>query len=79
MTDSAGNVRTKRTNTFGYFSFADVLSGEIYTIAASGKGYNFSGQTKVITVNDAIDDLNFIDAPVSEKNERSKFLFNRKR
>lgn len=56
LTDSNGQTRTARTNTFGYFRFDAVPSGQTYTLDASAKGYSFVPQ--VVSVNDEIVDLN---------------------
>ncbi len=56
LTDSQGQTRSARTNSFGYFRFDQVPSGQTYTLAATAKGYSFVSQ--VVSVNDEIVDLN---------------------
>jgi len=56
LTDSNGQTRTAKSNTFGYFRFDGVDSGQTYTLDASAKGYSFVPQ--VVSVNDEIVDLN---------------------
>ena len=56
LTDSQGVTRTARTNSFGYYRFEGVASGQTYTLDAQAKGYSFVPQ--VVSVNDEIVDLN---------------------
>ena len=58
MTDSLGNTRSARTNSFGYYHFSGVRSGETYVFQISSKEYEFTPQ--VIVIADNISDLNFI-------------------
>ena len=57
MTDMQGNVRRAMTNSFGYYSFENVQSGEAYTFAAISRGFTFS--PRVISLNDSLSDLDF--------------------
>ncbi len=58
MTSQDGEVRTARTNAFGYFKIDGALAGETYVFTASAKRYRFV--TQVLQVNENLDDLNFI-------------------
>jgi CSLREA domain-containing protein len=58
LTDQQGNSRSARTSSFGYFSFADVAAGETVVITITSKRYTFAPQ--VVTVYEAISDLNFV-------------------
>ena len=58
IADSRGNRFTAVTNTFGYYVFASVPSGDTYMASASARGMTFG--PRVVNVNDAIGDLNFI-------------------
>ena len=60
LADQTGQVRTALTSPFGYYQFTDISTGETYTISVSSKGYSFDQPTRITTVNDAVDDLNFI-------------------
>ena len=51
---ATGESRTVLTNPFGYYSFAEVLVGEVYILSAEHKRYQFS--PRVITVRDEIAD-----------------------
>ena len=57
ITDTSGAVRSIRTNSFGYYSFAEVAAGRDYVVSVTSKGYTF--QPRVVTVNDNIADLDF--------------------
>jgi len=52
LTDSQIQIRTARSNQFGYYGFADVTAGEAYVISARHKSYIFS--PTVINVADSI-------------------------
>lgn len=60
LTDPSGNVRTALTNAFGYYFFADVPVGQTYMISVSSKRYEFLDPIRAITVQDAIDNVDFI-------------------
>ena len=57
ITDQNGNVRTTRTNPFGYYRFQDVSVGETYTFNIFSKQYQFTPQ--IISVDGNISGLNF--------------------
>ncbi|MFL6375611.1 MAG: carboxypeptidase-like regulatory domain-containing protein [Pyrinomonadaceae bacterium] len=61
LTDEHGATRTAVTNTFGYFSFNGVPTGERLVLSASAKGYRFS--PRAITLHDSLTDLQVIAAP----------------
>jgi hypothetical protein len=44
LTDSQGQPRIAYTNTFGYFSFSDVLSNQTYTVSIVKRHYTFAPQ-----------------------------------
>ncbi|MBS1797258.1 MAG: Ig-like domain repeat protein [Acidobacteria bacterium] len=52
-----GQIRTATTNSFGYFRFDGVESGEIYTLSAAHREYVFAPQ--LVNVGDEITDLIF--------------------
>jgi hypothetical protein len=52
-------TRTVITNSFGYYSFADVPVGTTYLLAARAKGITFTPDTQVITMLDEISDADF--------------------
>jgi subtilisin family serine protease len=58
---STGVIRYAMTNTFGYYSFGDVTVGRTYIIMApSTKRYTFANETRTITVNQDLADINFL-------------------
>lgn len=57
ITNSQGEVRTTRTNPFGFYRFDDVAAGQTYFLNVASKRYNFSPQA--VNVTGDIDDLNF--------------------
>lgn len=57
LIDSQGVTRSTKTNSFGYFQFDNVESGQAYMLHVTAKGYSFASQ--VISVTDNINDLNF--------------------
>lgn len=59
LTDQAGQPRTAVTSPFGYYQFDNLPTGETYTVSVSAKGRTFAEPTRVVTLNDAVDDLNF--------------------
>ncbi|MDQ4123356.1 MAG: carboxypeptidase regulatory-like domain-containing protein [Acidobacteriota bacterium] len=60
ITDSTGSPRTVQTNSFGYYSFADVRVGETYVFNVRHKRYGFANSSQVIVVNNEINELNFV-------------------
>lgn len=55
LTDSAGVTQTALTNPFGYYRFERVPAGQTVFLGASAKGFQFA--TRVLTVNDAVEDF----------------------
>lgn len=60
MTDSFGVTRTAVTGSLGYYSFSDVPVGQTYTISVSSKRYEFANPVQAITVQNAIDNVDFV-------------------
>ncbi len=60
LTDTSGNVFTKRTNTFGNFRFDEISVGETYIISADSKRFTFNPASQVLMVNDELTDVSFI-------------------
>lgn len=52
-------TRTAKTNSFGYFRFADVEVGTTYLVSVSAKGLTFMPDTQVFTLLDELADLDF--------------------
>ncbi len=58
LTDQNGNVRVARTNSSGYYSFADIPAGQTYIFNVESKNYQFAPQA--LLVNEDFIALNFI-------------------
>ena len=56
-TGGDGVARTVKTNSFGYYSFASLPAGDTYVFEVTAKSFSFAPQ--VVSVNDAIENLNF--------------------
>lgn len=61
LTDQSGETKTAMTNAFGYYRFQDVNVGQVYTLNVFSKRYLFEPQ--VLTVNEEMDNLNFLAQP----------------
>lgn len=57
LTDANGNARLAITNPFGYYSFAEVQTGQSYVISVRDKRHQFA--PRVINVSDDLTDVNF--------------------
>ena len=57
-TDQNGVVRTVRTNPFGYYLFAEVTTGQIYTFEVLHKSYGFT--PRIVSVVENLDGFNFV-------------------
>ncbi len=60
LLDADGVSRTVTTNSFGYFSFADVVSGRTYILSASSKRYSFTPSSLPVNVDEDVSNLSFI-------------------
>ena len=58
ITDSEGNIRTVNTNSFGYYSFDGVTTGETYVFEVSAKRYQFT--PRVVTINEELAEFDFV-------------------
>jgi hypothetical protein len=56
----SGETKYTLSNPFGFYHFDDIEVGQAYVFQVSGKGYQFSNADQLVTVNDSIEDLNFI-------------------
>jgi len=63
MTKPSGEVVTIKTNAFGYYKFEDLEVGSAYTIQVADKRYQFGNPTQIITLEDAVEDLDFTALP----------------
>jgi hypothetical protein len=60
LTRANGTSTSTRTNSFGYYHFDDLPVGETYIIQPSAKGVNFSPVNRVISLNEVLENVNFI-------------------
>ncbi len=63
LTDQNGVVRYVRTGLNGAYQFDDVESGRTYIITAYSRRYQFDNPSSVVSLTDAITDLNFTAMP----------------
>jgi len=59
LTDTAGNVRTTVTDSFGNYVFEDVPVGETFVITVTSRRFRIDEPTRVVFVNDARRDIDF--------------------
>ncbi|MFL6374830.1 MAG: LamG-like jellyroll fold domain-containing protein [Pyrinomonadaceae bacterium] len=57
MTGPDGKTRTAVSNAFGYYTFSNVQSGEVYTLVVGARRFTFG--PKILNLTDAVSDLNF--------------------
>jgi len=58
LTSASGEKRSARTSPFGYFSFAEVETGETYVVTVASKRFRF--EPRSVNVGDNIDDLRIV-------------------
>lgn len=58
LVEPSGNIRTVRTNAFGYYRFDDLEAGQTARISVTSKRYRFS--TQVVNLLDSVTDVDFI-------------------
>lgn len=58
LTDSSGNTLTTRTNTFGYYRFNEIESGQTVIIAVNSKRFQY--QPRVISVDENLSYIEFV-------------------
>ena len=63
LTDSAGNVRSAVTSSFGYYKFDEVPAGQTYILTVSNKRYFFADSPRVISVQENLAEVDFIASP----------------
>ena len=63
LSDASGVSRTAITNSFGYYSFTEVPTGQTYMLTVSKKGYIFPDSPRAVNVQDDLTDVNFIASP----------------
>lgn len=57
---SLSEAMTVRTSPFGYFTFEGIPAGQTYIISVASKQYTFSPPSRVIEVQDSVNDVTFV-------------------
>lgn len=65
LTDSQGNTRVARTNSFGYYRFNDIAVGQTVIVTVVSKRYQFA--PRVVNVTEEFSDLNFAALDMKRK------------
>lgn len=60
LTKPNGESLTVMTNSFGYYHFENIESGQNYLLQAVGKNYQFQNNPRVLTVNEDLQNQDFI-------------------
>ena len=63
LTYPSGEVAVIKTNAFGYYKFEDLEVGSTYTVQVADKRHQFQNPTQIITLQDAVEDLDFTALP----------------
>lgn len=63
LTDSAGNVRSATTSSFGYYKFDEVPAGQAYVLTVNNKRYFFADSPRVVSVQESLADVDFVASP----------------
>lgn len=64
LSDSSGKIsQFIRTSAFGYYQFEQVPVGSTYVVRVSSKRFQFVPDMQIITLNDELNELNFIAEP----------------
>ncbi len=71
MYDSTGNIRSARSNTFGFYSFSGVPVGENYVFEVRSKKYVFSQATQVVYLTEDNNSIDFYADPLINNIYRS--------
>lgn len=61
LTDAAGNARTARTSSFGYYRFDEIEAGQTVVIGVRSKQYQFT--PRIFSVTDNVTDVDFTAEP----------------
>lgn len=57
---ATGQRSSVMTNSFGYYTFFNLMTGNFYTLTASSKRYVFSQETQSFVLNDNLTGVNFV-------------------
>lgn len=59
LTDVQGNIRTVKTNTFGFYRFDELTAGATYVLNVSSKRFSFNSPSRLVTLKDSVFDEDF--------------------
>jgi len=57
---ATGERSSVMTNSFGYYTFFNLMTGNFYTVTASAKRYVFDQETQSFVLNDSLTGVNFV-------------------
>jgi hypothetical protein len=60
---STGEVRYAVSNNFGYYSFQEVMTDDVYLLTVASKRYNFANNSRTFTLRDSLSGVDFISTP----------------
>ena len=60
----SGARMSARSNPFGYYTFSSIPAGQLYIISISDKRYTFANDTRSLTLNEDLADMDFIANPL---------------
>ncbi|HSK74170.1 MAG TPA: LamG-like jellyroll fold domain-containing protein, partial [Pyrinomonadaceae bacterium] len=63
IANSAGDVKTTTTNSFGYFRLNGIQAGETYIFEVKDKRYRFANNPRILFIGEDFADLNFTALP----------------
>jgi hypothetical protein len=69
----SGESKFTITNPFGFYHFDDIGVGQAYVFQASVREYTFSAPTQLVTVNDSVDNVNFVADGMGKGGRNSAF------
>lgn len=59
-TGENGNVLTAVSNSFGFYAFNGLPTGQTYVLSVSNRRYNFATSSQVVNLSENVSDLNFV-------------------
>ncbi len=63
LVDARGSIRSAVTNTFGYYRFNELDSGETYFVTISAKRYRFANASRAVSLIEEVMNFDFIAEP----------------
>ena len=75
LTDTQGNSRFTQTNSFGFYRFTGIAAGATYVFTASHKRYRFAQSSQILSINEALTNINFIASAKNDLLNQNKTYF----